>query len=106
MLPRRFGWLLQAGGHQAACVGLQLRAVLNAPELVELLAASPQASRILRPLCRALAIELPWTVTPAKIRSTTTPRKRKPRAQPEPFRIPFPRGVLTAARKEGFGKDR
>ena len=104
-LPRRFGWLVQAGGYQAAGFGLQLQTVLNTPEMVELLAASPQAGRILRPLCRALAMELPGMAAPA-CRATTKRRVRKPRVKPEPFKIPLPRGVLSWARREGFGKDR
>ncbi len=114
-LPRRFGWLVLAGGHQAASVGSQLQAVLNSPEMVELLAASAQAGRILRPLCRALAVELPKAellgmASPARQaeteRGVTRPRKTRPRAAPEPFRILLPRGVLSAARRAGFGKVR
>ena len=109
-LPRRFGWLVQAGGHRAAAFGSQLQHVLNAPEMAELLAASPQAGRLLRPLCRALAIELPGiAATPRKAATDGGGRalqRKPPRATLEPFRIPFPRGVLAAARREGFGKDR
>jgi len=96
-LPRRFGWLVRAGGHQAAGFGTQLQTMLATPEMVALLAASPQAARILRPLCRALAVELPWTVTPPR-----TPKPRKSRPKPEPFKIPLPRGVLTAIRQRRF----
>ena len=109
-LPRRFGWLVQAGGHRAAGFGAQLRAVLAAPEMVELLAASPQAARLLRPLCRALAVELPGCVAqprqPATAGSERTTVRRRTRAASEDFRIPLPRGALSAARREGFGKDR
>jgi len=67
-----------------------------------LMEAAPQAKRMLRPLCRALAIELPWTVASPRV---PQPRKpRKPRPKPESFKIPLPRGVLTWARREGFGK--
>ncbi len=106
-LPRRFGWLLKSGKHEAAGYGLRLHAVLDAPELTELLAQSAQARRVLRPLCRALAVELPWTVdkTPEE-RGVMRRRTRKPRPKPEPFRIPLPRGVLSAARRQGFGKMR
>jgi hypothetical protein len=100
-LPRKFGWLVVMGGSEAVCYGSQLQHVLNTPVMAELLAASPQAVRILRPLCRALAMELPWTVAEPRARK---PRVRKPRQAPEPFRIPLPRGVLTAARRQGFGK--
>ncbi len=102
ILPRRYGWLLRAGKHQAAYFHLQLQTVLNTPEMTELLVASPQAQRLLRPLCRALAVEMPGVAqTP---RAARTPRARKPRPKPEPFRIPLPRGVLSWARREGFGK--
>lgn len=104
-LPRRFGWLVQMGGHPAACFGLQLQTVLNTSEMAELLQTSPQAARILRPLCRALAVALPGVA--ARAGTQTGARKRrasKPRVRPEPFKIPLPRGVLTAARRQGFGK--
>ena len=94
-LPRQFGWLLVAGKHQAAYVRLQLEAVLAMPDMGELLATSPQARQILRPVCRSLAIALPWTVVPPR-----SPTPRKPRPKPEPFRIPLPRGVITWARRE------
>ena len=108
-LPHRFGWLVQAGGHRAAAFGSQLQAVLNTQEMSALLAASPQAGRLLRPLCRALAVELPASPaaarpTAAQGRASPIPRRR-PRAEPEKFRIPLPRGVLAAARREGFGKE-
>jgi hypothetical protein len=104
-MPRRWGWLLLTGKHHAAYHGLQIQAVLARPEMVELLEFSPQAKRILRPLCRALAVELPWVIDrAAKAPGETKPRTRKPRLKPEPFRIPLPRGVLSAARRQGFGK--
>ncbi len=106
-LPRRFGWLLKSGQHHAAGYGLRLRMALDAPEMAEMLASSEQARRILRPLCRALAIELPWTVDKIpEERGVMRRRTRRPRPQPEPFRIPLPRGVLAWARREGFGKMR
>jgi hypothetical protein len=104
-LPRRFGWLVQAGGYRAAGFGSQLQTVLNAPEMAALLAASPQAVRLLKPLCRALAVEMPGCAAPQTTEPKAAPiRRRKPRARPEPFRIPLPRGVLAAARRQGFGK--
>ena len=109
-LPRKFGWLVQAGGYQAVGFGLQLQTLLNTPEMGVLLAASPEAGRLLRPLCRALAIDLNGTV--AAPRESPPPcgsapiRRRKPRPKPEPFRIPLPRGALSWARREGFGKMR
>ncbi len=98
LMPRKSGWLLDAGKHHAAYFTHQLHALLSTPEMAALLEAAPQAKRMLRPLCRALAVDLPWAVTPPR-----TPRPRQPRAprpKPEPFRIPLPRGVITWARRE------
>jgi hypothetical protein len=55
-LPRRFGWLCEMVPGEAACFAGQLRVVLAEPGMVALLAASPQAVRMLRPVCRMLAI--------------------------------------------------
>ncbi len=98
LLPRQFGWLLIKGKHHAVGYGLQLKTVLGTPEMTALLEVSPQARRILRPLCRALSVELPWTVTPPRPPRPRKPRKSRPK--PEPFRIPLPRGVITWARRE------
>jgi hypothetical protein len=56
-LPRGFGWLLPLVPQEAACFAGQMRGVLAEPEMVALLAAAPQARRVLRPLCRMLGIE-------------------------------------------------
>ena len=56
--PRRFSWLVVWLGYHAAGYGLQLRHILaNDHEMAALIAASPQAGRILRPLCRMLGIK-------------------------------------------------
>ncbi len=102
-LPRRFGWLVQAGAHQAAGFGCQLQAVLNAPDMAGLLAASQQARRVLRPLCRALAVELPECPAPPRSADPVPPHQHRTRVLPEPFRIALPRGTLAAARRAGFG---
>jgi hypothetical protein len=101
-LPRRFGWLVRAGGYRAAAYGSQLQTLLAAPEMAELLAVSPAAVRLLRPICRALAFELPGCVAPP--RAPKPPRPRSPRPRPEPFHPPLPRGVLSWARRLGYGK--
>jgi hypothetical protein len=105
-LPKRFGWLVIAGGHRAAGFGCQLEALLREPEMVALLDAAPQARTALRPLCRALAVILPGETPRETAQDSDAPpvRRRRPRPKPEPFRIPLPRGVLTAARRQGFGK--
>jgi hypothetical protein len=107
-LPRRFGWLVKAGGHRAASFGSQLQALLDTPEMARLLEAAPQAGRLLRPLCRALAVELPHAESLQKPEKARQRRggvaARAHPARPEPFRIPLPRGVLSAARRQGYGK--
>ena len=57
LLPRRFGWLLPLVPGEAACFAGQIREMLAEPEMVALLAAAPQAGRVLGPLCRMLGIE-------------------------------------------------
>ena len=108
--PGRFGWLVRAAAYQAAGYGCQLRHVLEQPEMIELLKASPQAARILRPVCWMLAIETsllrPWVVVPEPVVWERKPRVRKKRVPIDWGRIPLPRGVLTAARRQGFGKVR
>ena len=104
--PRRFGWLVKAASYQAAGYGAQLRSILEQPEMVDLLQAAPQAARILRPVCRMLAIEAsvlrPGAPVPAPTPRPAQPRLRKPRAKIDWGRIPLPRGVLTAVRKRRF----
>jgi len=108
--PGRFGWLVRAASYQAAGYGCQLRHILEQPEMVELLKATPQAARILRPVCRMLAIETdvlrPGVVKPEPVVRVIKPRIRKPRKPIDFGRIPLPRGVLSAARRAGFGRDR
>jgi hypothetical protein len=55
-LPRRFGWLLPLMPFVAAGYASQLRAALAEPDMVALLRETPQAARILGPLCRMLGV--------------------------------------------------
>jgi len=104
--PGRFAWLVRAAGYQAAGYGCQLRHVLEQPEMVALLKASPQAARILRPVCRMLAIETavlrPGVAVPEPVVRVVKPRVRKARVPIDWGRIPLPRGVLTAVRRRRF----
>jgi len=106
--PGRFAWLVRAASYQAAGYGCQLRHILEQPEMVELLKASPQAARILRPVCRMLAIETsllrPGVVMPEPAVRVVKPRVRKKREPIDWGRIPLPRGVLSAARRQGYGR--
>jgi len=92
-LPHKFAWLVRLVP-EAACHGSQLRHLLAEPEMEALLAVSPQARRLLRPLCRMLAVEPPQAV---------------PRAKPPPDRpdrsacdaaAPPPRFARPAARRD------
>ncbi|MBV8092335.1 MAG: hypothetical protein JO110_03695 [Acetobacteraceae bacterium] len=56
-LPGCFGWLIRLVPGSAV-YGSQLQYLLADPEMAALLASAPQAGRILRPLCRMLAIPL------------------------------------------------
>jgi hypothetical protein len=107
--PRRFGWLVIAASYQAAGFGSQLRAALETPEMVALLTAVPQAARVLRPLCRMLAIEgavlRPGVAVRVEADAVVVrKRTRKPRVTVDWGRIPIPRGVLSAVRRGGFAK--
>ena len=99
-LPRKFGWMVEAGGYRAVGYRCQLVHLLTTePEMAAMLDASPQARRVLRPLLRALGVdELPWVATPPRPPKPLAPRK--PRPKPEPFKIRLPRGVITWARRE------
>lgn len=55
-LPRGFAWLLRLVPETRSLAG-QVRHWLTDPELKEILAAAPQAGRLLRPLCHMLGIE-------------------------------------------------
>jgi len=109
--PFRFGWLLSAARHHAAVHGAQLRVVLETPEMVELLLVAPQARRLLRPVCRMLAIE-PGLLRPraagevvvGPVVREVTVRVRRPRVPVDYGRIPLPRGVLSWIRRERSAK--
>jgi hypothetical protein len=87
--PTNRDWLLAALRHEAAGYGSQLNHLLSEPETAALIAAAPQAARLLRPLCRMLGI------SPAAIRPTPCPATpsrqpgRRPRHDP-PEAAPAP----------------
>jgi len=97
-LPSGFGWLLPLVPCEAACHASQLRAVLAEPEMAALIAATPQAARLLRPLCRVLGLEPALLTPPANPATaaspvnpaTAAPRTARPRAAPAPALPPPP----------------
>ena len=92
-LPRGFAWVPrlvpEANGYAS-----QLRHLLAEPEMAALLAAAPQAGRILRPLCRMLGIRpLPGPLAPPPAAAGTPPGTAVPAPPPEPPPRPAPLGV-------------
>jgi len=85
-LPRSQAWLIRLLPGEAASYGCQLQALLADPAMAALLAAAPEAGRILRPLCRLLAIApegllaLPSTAG----KPAPKPRPAKPAPPPAP----------------------
>ena len=110
-LPIRFGWLIGVMPYEAAGYASQLRTVLAEPEMVVLLRDVAAARRILGPLCRMLGVQIPG-VGPAVARAVADdaaatadrPRVMRVRKVFDLGRIPLPRGVLVAARRQGYGK--
>ncbi len=82
-LPTRRGWLVRLVQPTAQHIG-HLQALVATPEMAELLAAAPQAGRILRPLFRMFATELPDILRlPPR-----PPRPRPPRPAKAPPAVP------------------
>ena len=100
-LPGGFAWVVRRMPH-AAVYGSQLRHWLRDPEVLALLAATPRAGRVLRPLCRMLGIkrtpdmpaalaDLLWPPRPTRRSSPTrapNPDAGPPEAQPRPPDVP------------------
>jgi len=69
VLRSRFGWLLALAPGEAACFAGQIRAVLAEPDMEALIAVSPQARRVLGPVCRMLGIEREMIAVPRPVAS-------------------------------------
>jgi len=114
-IPRAKGWFMNAGRHHAGLAHFQLNAFLARADLPEFLAAVPQASRYLRPLCNLLAVPQPdFLALPPRPRRKRTPRPRATRQpnlrnpQLPPGDPPFRPYVLAAARyfRKRYGENR
>ena len=99
--------------YEAAGYAGQMRTVLAEPEMAALMRDVPQALRILGPLCRMLGVEIPALRprSPAAVADGTTAatalgrtRVARPREAVDLGRVALPRGVLAAARRQGFGR--
>ena len=81
-LPRGFGWLLRVVPETVAYGG-QVEHLLADPKMTALLAASPQAGRILRPLCHMLAIKPPPALAaPPRAKRVVSPAAAIPAPDP------------------------
>jgi hypothetical protein len=81
-LPTGHGWLIRALPQEAAVYAAQLESLLAEPGVADLLAASPAAGRILRPLGRMLGLH---ALAPKRTRP-----KRPTEAAPPHAAIPQP----------------
>jgi len=85
---RRHGWLGALLDHHVRAYASQLEFLLARPGAAALIAASPGATRTLRPLCRMLGTELP-----AALRLPPRPRSARPwPARPKPAKPPRAKG--------------
>jgi hypothetical protein len=98
--------LIRLMPYEAAAYGSQLSYVLAEPEMVALLRDVPQARRIVRPLLVMLGLlgaTEPGVVAVGEAPVRSGKRVRKKRVALDFGRIPLPRGVLVAARRQGYG---
>jgi hypothetical protein len=72
MWPTGSGWLVRLVP-EAACSAGGLHYLVTQPELAALLAAAPQAGRLLRPLCRLLGVKLPPALQLPRVPRATPP---------------------------------
>ena len=79
-LPTRKSWIVGMVGYTAAGHASQLNHLLARPDFAAFLAATPQAGRLLRPLCHILGIPTP----PAIARPKPARKPRTPPAPPPP----------------------
>jgi hypothetical protein len=91
-LPRGYAWLIRLVPG-AANFGTQLQYLLSQPEMAEMIAAVPQMSRLLRPLCRALAAHPtpPLPPDPERPARPRPPKPPKPPLEKPPRQTPDPR---------------
>jgi hypothetical protein len=75
VLPRMPGWLCGHVPQHAALYGAWLRALMDDPEIIALIAAGPQAGRVLRPLFHMLGREMPEIlILPKRVRKPPATR--------------------------------
>jgi hypothetical protein len=75
--PTGFGWLVRLAP-EAACSAGVLQYLVTQPEMAALLAAAPQAGRLLRPLCRKLGVTLPPVLLLSRVPRAILPAEPAP----------------------------
>lgn len=93
-IPRAEAWLLKALGWHVAVHRGRLECLLAEPGMADLVAAIPALGRMLRPLCRMLALPPPCP-PPARQRAAPppTPQPLAPRPAPTPWPPPPERAL-------------
>jgi len=90
LLPRQFGWLLRLVPEpwRINAWRVPLEEVLADPETVALVAAGPQAGRILRPMCRMVGVTPPsYLQLPQRPRLPRPPRPNVAKRPPTPEEV-------------------
>ena len=93
--PTNFAWLVADLRHEAAAHALYLAAFLAEPAIADLLAVSPAAGRLFRPLCRMLGLPNPTSAAtttavpdathdPPEVRAVSPPAPSCPMPPPCP----------------------
>ena len=98
-LPRQRFWMFRLLPRDATGYGSQLQAWLATPEMAALLAAAPEAGRILRPLCRLLEIHPEGALALPSMAGKPAPKQRviKP---PPPTALSLIYAAMMAAQPE------
>ena len=82
VLPRRRGWLLSVIPGAIAYAS-QLSHLLAQPDMAELIARAPTLGRLIRPLARMLAMDLPAALQRPPPPRRPRPKVEKPKPRPE-----------------------
>ena len=97
-LPRGRAWLAIAADYHTRGRASQLNHLIESPDFTDFLAAAPQATRLLRPLCHILGIA-PHLALPIRPRP---PRIRPPHPAPQPPAPPSPHELWRRTHRRGL----
>ena len=98
VLPRSFAWLCELVPQWAAGCGHQILRELDDPEMRELIAAAPQAGRLLRPLLWMTGRQVPtFLALPPRVRAPRSPSVPSDPARTRRPRTPSPTAPASSA---------